>query len=72
MQTTFEVAKLFHFHTSEPKINLLLRIKMKPKIISRNVRFSRKKRLETFLSSAADLNSNHFWRGQISISLSHL
>ena len=31
MQTTFEVAKLFHFHTCETKINLLLRLKIQTK-----------------------------------------
>ena len=30
MQTTFEVAKLFHFHTCETKINLFLRLSKNP------------------------------------------
>ena len=33
MQTTFELAKLFYFHTCETKINLSLRLKIQTKIL---------------------------------------
>ena len=33
MQTTFELAKLFHFHTCETKINLSLRLKIQTNFV---------------------------------------